>query len=239
MFDNIRIVLLNTTHPGNIGGAARAMKNMGLTHLTLVAPKHYPNPEAQARASGAEDVLEKAVIVDTIEEALADCTLIYGTSARIRNLPWVTFEPRECANQIAKEKADTPIAILFGEERIGLTNEQLEQCHYQVTIPTNPEYSSLNLAAAVQIITYELRMAALQHQPNNRMTEEEYATAKELQLFYKHIENVLIETEFHDPEQPGRMMLRLKRLFNRARPEVQEINILRGMLTAIQKKYKS
>ncbi len=235
MFNNIRIVLLNTTHPGNIGATARAMKNMGFMRLYLVAPKHFPNSEAESRASGALDVLNQAKIFSTVEEAIADCSLVIGTSARMRSLPVILQEPRESAKLIRKESSVSQVAILFGEERIGLTNEQLSHCHYQVMIPTNPDYSSLNLAAAVQLLTYELRIACLHHKSVKPEKIPTLATAAEMEAFYQHLETVLIKKNFINANSPNKVMSKLKRLFTRARPEHDEVNILRGVLKATEK----
>src|SRR5690554_4650161 len=160
--DNLRIVLVNTTHPGNIGGAARAMKNMGLSRLYLVAPKEYPSDKATWRSAGALDVLDNAVVVDTLDEAIAGCGLVVGTSARERRIPWPLLDPRECGTNVVSEAEQHEVALVFGREDRGLTNEELHKCNYHMHIPANPDYSSLNLATAVQVITYEVRMASLQ-----------------------------------------------------------------------------
>ena len=236
-FDNIRIVLVETTHPGNIGACARAMKNMGLTRLVLVNPKCYPSAEASARASGADDVLAWARVVDDLDTALTGCVLVMGTSARRRNLVWPELDPRACALKTAEVSDRAPVALVFGQERSGLTNEAMDRCHFLVHIPTNPDYSSLNLAAAVQVLCYELRMVRQQGLPTtNDVTVA--APAEEVARFYNHLEQVLIEIEFLDPANPRHLMRRLHRLFNRARPDQIEINILRGILTAVQGCYK-
>ena len=154
MLDNIRVVLVNTSHPGNIGGAARAMKNMGLSRLVLVEPRDFPSPEAEARASGASDVLESAQVVATLEEALVGCTVVLGTSARDRSLPWPLVDPRECGEKVIAEAGQgKEIALVFGREHAGLTNDELQRCHFHVHIPSSPDFSSLNLAAAVQVLS--------------------------------------------------------------------------------------
>lgn len=232
MLSNIRIVLLNTTHPGNIGATARAMKNMGLSRLYLVDPKHYPNPEADARASGATDILANAVVSDSLAEAIADCQLILGTSARKRSLPLPLITPRDCAQIITREAESSEVAILFGEERTGLTNEQIDRCHYQIMIPTNDDYQSLNLAAAVQIIAYELRITAMRASVQPQV-EREFATAAEVESFYEHLYGILVEKKFIDPAEPKRLMPKLRRLFTRARLEHDEVNILRGIISAL------
>jgi len=251
MFSNIRIVLINTSHPGNIGSAARAMKTMGFTSLYLVEPKLFPHDKATEMASYAVDILQQAVVVSTLDEAIADCSFVMGTSARFRTVPWPLMSPREVAAQAIREAQAHKIAVLFGREQTGLTNEELNRCHYHVHIPANPEYSSLNIAAAVQVLAYELRMAGLEL--NNQLKQEtapilgpesqEYwdyrlATAEEMESFYGHLQKALIGIEFLNPEAPRKLMMRLRRLFNRARPDMMEINILRGMLSAVEKKVR-
>jgi len=228
----VRIVLVNTSHPGNIGAAARAMKNMGLTELSLVDPQLFPSAEATARASGADDLLAAASCAATLEQALEGCSLVIGASARNRTLPLPTLDPRECAALVEQQPADSRMAIVFGRERTGLTNDELDRCHYLVQIPTNPDYPSLNLAAAVQVVAYELRMAAglSLSRPENK---HRYATAEEMELFYRHLEETLIAIDFLDADNPRQLMRRLRRLFARARPNENEVNILRGVLTAI------
>jgi tRNA (cytidine32/uridine32-2'-O)-methyltransferase len=235
-FHSIRIVLVNTTHPGNIGAAARAMKNMGLSQLFLVNPECFPHAEATARASGADDLLANAQVVNSLDAALLDCTLIIGTSARMRTLPWPELNPKDAAEKIVAESKYSEVAIVFGQERSGLSNEELERCHFLLHIPCNPEYPSLNLAAAVQVVCYEIRMAAQTSLPENIQTNlDDFATATEMQNFYQHLQQTLLDIEFLNVKHPGKMMHRLKRLFNRSRLEVTELNILRGILTQMQK----
>lgn len=235
MLDNIRVVLVGTSHPGNIGGVARAMKNMGLSALYLVQPEDYPSAEATSRASGADDVLARAKICRNLDEALEGCGFVLGTSARLRRLAWPQLEPREAAVSAIREAATTSVAMVFGRERTGLSNEELERCHYLIHIPTNPDYSSLNLAAAVQVITYELRLAALTWTSSQAPAPEEVAApAEEMERFYAHLERVLVAVDFLDPDNPRLLMRRLRRLFNRVRPDRQELNILRGILTAVE-----
>lgn len=235
MLANIRMVLVETSHPGNIGAVARAMKNMGLSELYLVQPKIFPHAEATARAAGADDVLFKARVCETLEEALKDCALVFGTSARLRTIPWPEKDPRECGRIVQEVSRSSPVAVVFGRERVGLTNVELERCNYLVTIPTNPDFSSLNVAAAVQVIAYEIRMAAVEMQkPAMSQSSEELATAEELRLFYEHLQQSLIDTGFLDPKNPKQLMRRLHRLFNRIHLEKTEVNILRGILTAAQ-----
>ena len=235
MLENIKIVLVNTSHTGNIGSTARAMKTMGLSQLVLVDPVSAPDGKSSALAAGAGDVLANTTTVSKLEEAIADCSLVVGTSARSRTLPWPMLEPRECGIRMVKEAHSGPVALVFGRENNGLTNEELQQCHYHVCIPANPEYSSLNLAAAVQTLCYEIRMGHL-NQNEYPDVEQEYPLAEDLERFYAHLESTLKETGFVVENHPGQVMVKLRRLFNRARPERHELNILRGMLSSIDKK---
>ena len=236
MLGDIRIVLVQTSHPGNIGAAARAMKNMCLEQLVLVQPAQFPSAEATARASGADDLLARARCCDSLGEAVADCGFVIGASARLRSLPWPELDPRACAERALTESADAPVALVFGREQSGLTNEELERCHALVHIPSNPDYSSLNLAQAVQVITYELHMAHLAGQWTGSPPEFPPCTGEAMERFYMHLEQTLIELEFLDPAKPGQLMRRLRRLFQRARPDTNEMNILRGILGAAQDK---
>jgi TrmH family RNA methyltransferase len=226
-----RIVLVRTSHPGNIGGAARAMKTMGLTRLHLVAPLKFPHADATARASGGADVLDAARVHETLEEAIADCTLVIGASSRQRTLPWPVLDARAAAMRVAATPDET--AIVFGAEQSGLDNRELERCNALLQIPCNPLYGSLNLAAAVQIVTYELRMAA--HTPVAEERETPLATAAELEYFYAHLQRVMEALDFLDPEHPKHLMRRMRRLFNRASLDQNELNILRGLLAAWEK----
>lgn len=240
MLQNIRVVLVNTSHPGNIGGAARAMKNMGLSRLVLVQPKEFPAADASARASGADDVLDNAQVVDSLEQALVGCSLVMGTSARERSIPWPLIDPRECgAKAVAQSMGGEEIALVFGREHAGLTNEELQRCHFHVHIPSNPDFSSLNLAAAVQVLSYEVRMAWLAGQGRAAKVEKvdasELATMDEMELFYDHLEKTLVDIGFLDPEKPKHLMARLRRLYGRSSVERPEMSILRGILTETQK----
>jgi len=242
MLSNIRIVLIGTSHPGNIGAVARAMKNMCLSSLYLVQPRIFPSAEATSRASGADDVLARAQICQSLEEALQGCCMVIGTSARSRTLSWPVLDARSCAARVCQESQSHPVAIVFGREHSGMTNEELELCHAQVKISGNPDYMSLNIAAAVQIIVYEILMAeqALDGLSDNAVVEAGddetvLASADEMALYYRHLEEVMVQTDFLDPQRPRFLMRRLRRLYNRARPDKNEINILRGILTAIQK----
>lgn len=237
MLKSIRIVLVNTSHPGNIGSAARAMKTMGLSTLYLVSPQLFPHQKAIEMATGASDILDNAIVVQDLTEAIADCELVVGTSARSRTIPWPMLSPGEFAEKAIVESSHHKIAVVFGREQSGLTNEELHRCHFHIQIPSDPLYSSLNIAAAVQVITYELRVASLASQPP--ATEEwdyEYATADEMHSFYEHLERVLISIDFLNPKVPRQLMTRLQRLFNRARVDKMEMNILRGILGAVEKK---
>lgn len=238
MLEDIRIILVNTSHTGNIGSAARAMKTMGLSQLILVDPVEPPDGKSSALAAGAGDVLANARIVSTLEEAVAECGLVVGTSARSRTLSWPMLEPRECGEKLISEVSNYPVALVFGRENNGLSNEELQQCHFHVCIPANPDYSSLNLAAAVQTLSYEIRMAFL-NKTRIAQVPEEYPLSEDLERFYSHLEQTLLKTNFIIPQHPGMVMPKLRRLFNRARPETQELNILRGILASIDKSTKS
>lgn len=245
MLDNIRVVLVNTSHPGNIGGAARAMKNMGLSKLVLVQPEDFPSGDARARASGADDILQAAQVVDTLEDALTGCSLVIGTSARDRRIPWPLLDPRECGQtSVERAAGGEEVALVFGREYAGLTNEELQRCQYHVHIPSNPEFSSLNLAAAVQVLVYEVRMAflAAENLPTKQEKLETTAmldavpvTADELERYYAHLEETLVQIGFLDPEKPRHLMARLRRLYGRSEISKLEMNILRGILTETQK----
>ncbi|MEM8982859.1 MAG: RNA methyltransferase [Pseudomonadota bacterium] len=227
---NTRIVLVETSHPGNIGAVARAIKNMGLTDLTLVRPALFPHADATARASGADDVLARARVVDSLDAALADCTLAYAASARQRTIRWPELAPREAAADVAQHAGRA--AIVFGPETSGLTNEHIARCQRLVFIPSAPDFPSLNLAMAVQVVAYELRLASLDTAPPAD-PEAPLATQEELENFYGHLERVLLESEFLDPDNPRHLMQRLRRLFARALPDQNDVNILRGVLSAL------
>ncbi|MCE9678700.1 tRNA (cytosine(32)/uridine(32)-2'-O)-methyltransferase TrmJ [Shewanella sp. AS1] len=235
MLSNIRVVLVGTTHPGNIGSTARAMKTMGLSTLYLAEPKVEPDGHSIALAAGASDILKHAVTVDSLAEAIADCSLVIATSARSRTLDWPMLEPRQAGEKLVASALNGPVAIVFGRESNGLSNEELQKCNYHVAIPANPEYSSLNLAQAVQIICYEARVAHLNQTPSEEEVLE-YPLAKEQENFFTHLEKTLLSTGFIVRQHPGQVMIKLRRLFSRARIESQEMNILRGILTSIDKK---
>ena len=233
----IRIVLVNTTDPGNIGATARAMKTMGLKQLYLVEPKIFPHVNASVRASNAIDVLAEVTVVDHLAAALRNCHLVFGTSTRIRELNWVSLTARAAAEKIVI-KASQKVAVVFGRERCGLTNKELQQCHFQINIPANPHYSSLNLAAAVQIVCYELRMAFL-HETKLEEKIIQLADVKQQEYFYQHLQDLLNKIEFLKPIRSQQIMDRLRRLFSRSELDVNEVRILRGILSTIEKKLAS
>lgn len=246
MLDRIRFVLVATSHPGNIGACARAMKNMGLSDLALVAPERFPDAEASARAAGAEDLLARAQVHDSLAAAVADCTLVVATSARRRGLEWPTLAPRELANRIAGLPAAARCAVVFGPERIGLDNDQLALASALVEIPANPEYSSLNLGAAVQVIGYECRLAALATADRPAAAAEARegpmshpdggagaASHAELESYYTRLEPALLRAGFIDPANPRHLMRRIRRIYARAGLDRDELNILQGILSAL------
>lgn len=229
----VRIVLVDTSHPGNIGAAARAMKTMCLDRLYLVRPARFPSAEASARASGAADVLQRATVTDRLEEALSGCGLVIGASARQRALPWPLLGPRDCARRIVTEAQQGVVAVVFGNEQSGLSNAELKHCHLLTQIPANPDYSSLNLAMAVQVIAYEIRVAAGGEATLPIRRETPLATSEQLEHLFAHLERVLRGSDFLDPANPKHLMLRLRRLFNRAELDENEVAILRGILSAV------
>lgn len=235
ILDNIHIILVETSLPANIGSAARAMKTMGLSQLRLVSPKLPIDEQAEALAAGAKDVLDNSQIYATFDEAIADCQLVIGTSARLRHLQSTLIEPRDCGELVINRANLGKVAIVFGRERVGLTNEELLKCHYHLNFPTNPDYGSLNLAMAVQLASYEIRMAYLQKTVEKRpLTEaKEYPTAEALEHFFAHTERLYKELGFIRNDS---VMLKLRRLYQRAELETNELNLLRGMLTAVEKR---
>jgi TrmH family RNA methyltransferase len=255
---SVRVVLMRTTHPGNIGAVARAMKNMGLNKLCLVNGADETSQEARRRASGAENVLENAVVTSSIDEALEGVQLVIGASARSRKMVWPLMNPRDCATLVknsvfnSKSANSTQIALLFGQEASGLSNEELQRCHYHVNIPAVSDFSSLNLAMAVQLISYEIRMAMLLDDTiddSNLLTssilssddegwDEPPAAVEEVEGFFRHLEETLIKIGFLDPENPRQLMTRLRRLYQRSHLDKMEVNILRGILSASQKHTK-
>ncbi|APR05620.1 RNA methyltransferase [Thauera chlorobenzoica] len=234
--DRIRVVLSRTSHPGNIGAAARAMKVMGLHDLWLVAPAAFPDEVATARASGASDVLEAAHVVGSLQEALADTVFSAALTARRRELSLPRLQARDAALELVARSDDGRVALVFGNETSGLSNEEVGLCSLPVTIPTNPDFSSLNLGAAVQVLAYELRMAALGAAVLNAPGDQaEPATHADFEGFMAHLERVVTASGFHDPANPKRLLPRMRRLFNRVRLEKEEVAILRGMLTTFER----
>jgi len=238
--ENIRVVMVETTHPGNIGATARAMKTMGYNNLYLVKPKIYPNAEATARAAGADDILGKAVVCDSLEEALYGCVAVVASTARPRTISHSVFTPREYAPKLYEMVKLGPVALVFGRESSGLSNEELEYCNVILQIPTNPEFSSLNVASAVQILCYEF-IQLLQLEDADKIDagsddkeKTRLATADEMNYFYEHLEQSMIDVGFLNPEQPRKLIRRLKSLFNRAHLDENEVSILRGFLAAVQ-----
>lgn len=239
LLSRIRIVLCRPSHPGNIGAAARAMKTMGLSDLHLVLPKQFPDPEADTRATGAVDVLEQAKIHTSLQEALAGTVFAIALSARRRDLGPAVGEPRAMIAELLAQAEQGEVALVFGNETKGMTNEEVLQCQAAVTIPTNPDFSSLNLGSAVQVLCYEARMAAFHGAPpvaDTRVTPftSQPATHDEVEGLYSHLESVMTQTGFYNPASPGRLMAKLRRLFGRIRMEKDEINILRGVLASTQ-----
>jgi tRNA (cytidine32/uridine32-2'-O)-methyltransferase len=233
---NIRFVLVSTSHPGNIGAAARAMRAMCLEQLYLIAPKRFPCAEATARAAGADDILHRARMCERLEDALRDCTLVIGTSARRRAISPPCLDPRECGRRAVTVSAQGPVAVVFGREDAGLTNVELDRCQLVVRIPTNERFRSLNVASAAQIIAYEIFCASRTGPSEQQQAAgPEMISVAELEGFYAHLEGTLIEIGFLDPAQPKLVMRRLRRLFARARLNAVEVNILRGILSAVQK----
>ena len=263
----VRIVLVETSHPGNIGACARAMKSMGLHRLYLVRPKRFPSADATARAAGADDLLQAATVCDDLTSAIRDCGFVVATSARQRHISWPVMDARECAAGALEQACDTEVALVFGRENAGLTNDELDQCHAMVTIPADPGFQSLNLAAAVQVLAYELRYQALAAVPprpeeagqkvagrqsradgDDQVRTEDAcpapaedprvdrpASGAELDGLYRHMEQTLIDIEYLDPRAPKLLMRRLRRLFNRAQMLRSELNIVRGVLSAIER----
>lgn len=237
----IRIVMVGTTLPGNIGSAARAMKVMGLSDLVLVSPKIFPHADASARASGADDVLARTCVVDSLAEAIADCRWVVGTSARSRSLTLPVVDARETGLASWQRSANGTVAIVFGRENSGLTNEELEQCQALLHIPVNPAYSSLNVAAAIQVVAYEIRMAAMHtgeaEAPTTRdAIDGEWASQERIEGYFAHLEQVLIQIGFLNPAQPRYLMRRLRRLYSRSGLAEDEVNILRGIVSQTEKK---
>ncbi|NOT12689.1 MAG: RNA methyltransferase [Methylococcaceae bacterium] len=236
MLSTIKIVLVGTTHPGNIGAVARAMKNMTMTNLCLVSPKIFPSADATSRASGADDVLSRAIVCSTLEEAVDDCELVIGASARCRTISWPDITPRDCAEKILIHEPGRKVAIVFGRENSGLMNNELDLCHFLLRIPCNSEYSSLNLAAAVQIVCYELFVATgvkSEIQIGDK-GQQPLATAGQIESFYAHLAEALVDIGFMHPDKSKTIMRRLRRIYNRIQLDTKELDILRGILRMSQ-----
>lgn len=243
--DSLRIVLVGTQHPGNIGSAARAMKTMGLHRLELVAPLNFPDREAYALSAGANDVLDRAQVHATLADAVSDCHLVIASTARKRSVPMPELSPRQGALELLAGQALGPVALVFGRERTGLENDELQLCHAAICIPANPDYSSLNLAAAVQVLTYEWRMAMLESPgaaavsaPDSQIhadDDDRHATHAELESYFAHLAAFLDDIDFHKGKDPAMVTQRLRRLFLRAGPDPRELRILRGMFSDTQR----
>lgn len=235
MLENIRVVLVETSHAGNIGSAARAMKTMGLSDLVLVKPQKFPAGDAYVMACHADDILDNAKVVDTLDEAIAGCDYILGTSARKRYLDWPLHTPRLAAEKAAEYiNSDMKAAIIFGREKNGLINEELERCHAHVHIPTNPDYQSLNLSQAVQILSYEMRLACTSQEPYK--AKDKLATPEQMEGLFTSLEQACLELKFLNPKAPRKLMPRLRRMFQRYECEAVEANIWRGICETIVEK---
>ena len=233
MKKNIKFVLFQPSHPGNIGAAARAISTMGFTKLALVQPSmKHPQPEARARSSGALDVLVNAEVFPNLQEAISDCGFIVGTTIRGRRISVPTSTVREFATEINEKANQQNIAIIFGPEKTGLTNSEIDCCNHLIEIPSSKKYSSLNLAAAVQVIAYELRINDMTIK--EKTIDRDLASNEEMELFYSHLNDVLLETGFLNPRNPRQLMRRLRVLFNRAEMDENEMNIMRGILASFQ-----
>ena len=241
MLSHIKIVLVETTHPGNIGAVARAMKNMSLAHLCLVSPKTFPCAEATSRAAGSDDILANAQVCSTLQEAIADCQLVIGSSARCRTISWPELSPRECAEKVVANEPRQKVAILFGRENSGLKNHEMDLCHYLLRIPCNSQYSSLNIAAAVQVVCYEL-FVATGSQPPPLVGDKDaspLASAAQMESFYQHLYQALCDIGFiSQPEKSKSIMRRLRRIYNRIQLDTKELDILRGILRMSQDNQK-
>ena len=236
MLSHIKIVLVETTHPGNIGAVARAMKNMAMANLWLVSPKIFPSADATSRASGADDVLAKATVCQSLQEAIADCQIVIGASARCRTISWPEMTPRECAEHLVPNGSDNKVAIIFGRENSGLKNHELDLCHFLLRIPCNSEYSSLNIAAAVQVVCYELFIKADLHESMviGDRGKIPIASAMQMESFYTHLYQALTDIGFMHPDKSKSIMRRLRRVYNRVQLDTKELDILRGILRMSQ-----
>ena len=239
LLNSVKVVLVGTTHPGNIGATARAMKNMGIFDLALVEPKEFPSDVATFRSKAAKDILEKASVHKSLAEAISECELVVGTSARERTVPWPVLNPKEAAQEMHKSSQNGKVAIVFGREDRGLTNEELGLCNFHVHIPSDPEYSSLNLSQAAQILAYEIRLAYLQDQHINKdYWDVELANNEQTERLINHMDELMQEVDFYDVENPRKLLVRVRRFFKRSKIDVMEANIFRGLFSTIQKKLK-
>ena len=239
LLNSVKVVLVGTTHPGNIGATARAMKNMGILDLALVEPKEFPSDVATFRSKAAKDILEKASVHISLEEAISECELVVGTSARGRTVPWPVLNPREAAEEMHKSSLNGKVAMVFGREDRGLTNEELGLCNFHVHIPSDPEYSSLNLSQAVQILAYEIRLSYLQDRHvNEEYWDVELANNEQTERLINHMDELMQEVDFYDVENPRKLLVRVRRFFKRSKIDVMEANIFRGLFATIQKKLK-
>lgn len=238
--NNIKIALVRTFHPGNIGSAARSMKTMGLSDLCLVEPRDYPSLEADKMAAGAQDTLSSAGLVDSVAEAVADCSLVIATTARVRGYDLPELDPEQAAIMLTSHAKTSPVALMFGPERMGLHNDDIKYAKYRVSIPANPQYSSLNLAAAVQTLSYEIFKASnkLSSTQDQSILKRELPTSDDIERLHVHLESVLREIKFLRPHQ-GETLQRLRHLIARAEPDVLELNILRGILNRIEQSLNS
>lgn len=231
IFSNIRVVLCQTSHPGNIGSTARAMKTMGLHRLYLVRPKHFPDGEAKSLAVNAADVLDSAIVTATLEEAIADCQFVIGVSGKVRSLSQEVMTVREAAQKVHHIASQQQVALVFGTEMSGLSNAEADRCQILATIPANPDYTSLNLAQAVQVMCYEVRMAITEGKLHYDEKQAELASQEDLERFYQHMQEVLAEIGYINPRAPKKLFERLRRIYARAKLEKEEVNLLRGILT--------
>tara|TARA_B100000927_G_scaffold81666_1_gene65438 strand:- start:274 stop:1011 length:738 start_codon:yes stop_codon:yes gene_type:complete len=237
--NTVKVVLVGTTHPGNIGAAARAIKNMGIYNLALVKPKEFPSDIAIYRSKAAKDILENAEIYESLEDAIAGCKLVVGTSARARSVPWPVFNPRDAAEEMSKISKQGNVAIVFGREDRGLTNDELGLCNFHVHIPSDPKYSSLNLSQAVQILAYEIRLAYSRDEVISEVKwDVDLANNEQTERLIDHMEELMQDVEFYDVENPRKLLLRVRRFFKRSKIDVMEANIFRGLFSAIQKRLK-
>ena len=237
--NTVKVVLVGTTHPGNIGAAARAIKNMGIFNLALVEPKEFPSDIAIYRSKAAKDILENAEIYESLEDAIAGCKLVVGTSARARSVPWPVFNPRDAAEEMSKISKQGNVAIVFGREDRGLTNDELGLCNFHVYIPSDPKYSSLNLSQAVQILAYEIRLAYSRDEVISEVKwDVDLANNEQTERLIDHMEELMQDVEFYDVENPRKLLLRVRRFFKRSEIDVMEANIFRGLFSAIQKRLK-